>query len=143
MIPLILALTLEIAPATLMRTVAEGSDSPVRERLEAVLRTPVEWKALLHRLASDSTAQAIDFAHEMAVAVFVGPLRAPGARVDIFSVARENGVIVVRYRMQRPSQSASVAQIDTAPYQIIAVPRDRRHVRFIEEVDLTSSANRR
>jgi hypothetical protein len=34
MIPLILALTLEIAPATLMRTVAEGSDSPVRERLE-------------------------------------------------------------------------------------------------------------
>jgi hypothetical protein len=76
MIVLILALTLEIAPATLMRTVAEGSDSSIREQLESVIKTPV-------------------------------------------------------------------AQIDTAPYQIIAVPRDRRHVRFIEEVDLTTSANRR
>jgi hypothetical protein len=143
MIPLILALMLEIAPATLMRTVAEGSDSPIRERLESVIRTPVEWKALWTRLASDSAVQAIDFAHEMAVAVFVGPLHAPGARVDIFSVARENGVIVVRYRVHRPPPGTPVAQIDAAPYQIIAVPRDRRHVRFIEEVDLTSSANRR
>jgi hypothetical protein len=143
MIPLILALTLEIAPATLMRTVAEGSDSPIRERLEAVIRTPAEWKALWNRLASNSTVQVIDFAQEMAVAVFVGPLHAPGARVDVFSVARENGVIVVRYRVHRPPPSTPVAQIDTAPYQIVAVPRDRRHVRFIEEVDLTSSANPR
>jgi hypothetical protein len=50
---------------------------------------------------------------------------------------------VVRYRLHQPPQSTPVTQIDTAPYQIIAVPRDRRHVRFIEEVDLTSSANRR
>ena len=142
MIALMLALTLEIAPATLMRTVAEGSDSPIRERLESVIRTPVEWKALWTRLASDSAVQAIDFAHEMAVAVFVGPLHARGARVDIFSVAREDGVIVVRYRVHRPPQSPPAAQIDTAPYQIIAVPRDRRHVRFIEEVDLTSPADR-
>src|ERR1700676_2674344 len=126
MIPLILAMTLEIAPATLMRTVAEGSDSPIRERLEAVIRTSVEWKALWTRLASDSTVQSIDFAHEMAVAVFVGPLHAPGGRVDIFSVARENGFIVVRYRVHRPPQSTPMAQIDTAPYQIFAVPRDRR-----------------
>jgi len=143
MIALILALTLEIAPATLLRTVAEGGDSPIRERLESVIRTPIEWKALSNRLASDSTAQAIDFAHEMAVAVFAGPLQAPGARVDIFSVAREDGVIVVRYRVHRPPPGTPVAQIDAAPFQILAVPRDRRHVRFIEEVDLTSSANRR
>jgi hypothetical protein len=49
----------------------------------------------------------------------------------------------VKYRVHRPPQSTPVAQIDTAPHQIVAVPRDRRHVRFIEEVDLTSSANRR
>src|ERR1700730_18049052 len=143
MISLILALTLEIAPATLMRTVAEGSDSPIRERLEAVIRTSAEWKALSHRLAPENSLQPIDFAQEMAVAVFVGPLHSPGARVDMFSVARENGVIVVRYRVHRSPHSTPVAQIETAPYQIIAVPRDRRHVRFIEEVDLTSSADRR
>ena len=67
MIPLILALTLEIAPATLMRIVAEGRDSPIRERLEAVIRTPAEWKALSNRLVHEHTLQPIDFAHEMAV----------------------------------------------------------------------------
>ena len=143
MIALMLALTLEIAPATLMRTVAEGGDSPIRERFDAVIRTPVDWKALSDRLAFGRAVQPIDFSHEMAVAVFVGPLHAPGARVDIFSVARENGVIVVKYRVHRPPPNTPLAQIDTAPYQIIAVPRDRRHVRFIEVVDLTSSANRR
>jgi hypothetical protein len=111
MIALILALTIEIAPATLMRTVADGSGSPIRERLEVVIRTPVEWKALSNRLDSESTVRAIDFAHEMAVAVFVGPLHAPGARVDIFSVARENGAIVVRYRVHPPSPGTPVAEI--------------------------------
>ena len=144
MIPLMLALTLEIAPATLMRTVAEGSDSPIRERLDAVIRTPVEWKALSDRLASGRAVQAIDFAHEMAVAVFVGPLHAPGARVDIFSVAREDGVIVVRYRVHRPPpRPPRGPRLRRRRIRILAVPRDRRPVRFIEEVDLTSSANRR
>jgi hypothetical protein len=142
MTSLILALTLGIAPATLMRTVAEGSDSPIRERLETVIRTPAEWKALSNRLAGH-TVQPIDFAHEMAVAVFAGPLHSPGARVDVFSVARENGVIVVRYRVQQRSPGIPAPQIATAPYEILAVPRDRRHVRFIEEIDLTSSAHRR
>jgi hypothetical protein len=139
---LILALILEIAPATLMRTVAEGVDSPIRERLEVVIRTPAEWQARSNRLAAGRPVQPVDFAHEMAVAVFVGPLHSPGAQVDVFSVARENGTIVVRYRVHRPSPRAPDVPIETAPYQILAVPRDRRPVKFIEEVDLTSPADR-
>jgi hypothetical protein len=142
MTTLILALILEIAPATLMRTVAEGIDSPVRERLEVVIKTPGEWQALSNRVAPGRTVQPIDFTQEMAVAVFVGPLHSSGARVDVFSVAREHGVIVVRYRVHRPSPHSPVAPIETAPYQILAIPRDRRPVRFIEEVDLTSPADR-
>jgi hypothetical protein len=144
---LTLALTLGAAPATLMRTVAEGGDSRIRERLEVVIRTPAEWEALSNRLApppgAPRTFEPIDFAHEMAVAMFVGPLHSSGARVDVFSVALENGAIVVRYRVHRPSQSGPGAQIETAPYQIVAIPRDRRRVRFIEVIDLTSAADRR
>jgi hypothetical protein len=74
---LTLALTLGAAPATLMRTVAEGSDSPIRERLEVVIRTPTEWQALSNRFApppgASRTSAPFDFAHEMAIGVFVGP----------------------------------------------------------------------
>jgi hypothetical protein len=156
MTSLTLALTLGAAPATLMRTVAEGGDSRIRERLEVVIRTPAEWQALSNRLApppqrgcragdpgAPGTVAPIDFAHEMAVGVFVGPLHSSGARVDVFSVVRENGAIVVRYRVHRLPQSSPVAQIETGPYQIIAVPRDRRRVRFIEVIDLASAADRR
>jgi hypothetical protein len=151
---LMLALTLAAAPATLMRTVAEGSDSPIRERLEVVIRTPAEWEALSSRLApplhrgdrvdpgAPRTAP-IDFAHEMAVGVFVGPHHSANDRVDVFSVARDNGAIVVRYRVHRLSQSGAALQIDSAPYQVVAVPRDYRRVRFIEVIDLASAGDRR
>jgi hypothetical protein len=152
---LTLALTLAAAPATLMRTVAEGSDSPIRERLEVVIRTPAEWQALSSRLArppapplaaspaSRHTAEPIDFAHEMAIAVFVGPLHSANDRVEVFSVARDNGAIVVRYRVRRAPPSSAAAQIASAPYQVVAVPRDNRRVRFIEVVDLASPTDRR
>jgi hypothetical protein len=153
---LTLALTLGAAPATLMRTVAEGSDSPIRERLEVVIRTPAEWEALSNRLApplqrggrvgdpgAPPASAPIDFAHEMAVGVFVGPHHSANDRVDVFSVARDNGAIVVRYRVHRLSQSGAALQIDSAPYQVVAVPRDYRRVRFIEVIDLAGAGDRR
>ncbi len=147
MTSLTLALTLGAAPATLMRTVAEGSDSPIRERLEVVIRTPTEWQALSNRLAPPPrpprTLEPIDFAHEMAIGVFVGPHHSATDRVDVFSVARDNGAIVVRYRVHRPSQSSAAAQIGSAPYRVVAVPRDYRRVRFIEVIDLANAADRR
>jgi hypothetical protein len=163
MTSLAVALTLGAAPATLVRTVAEGSDSPIRERLEMVIRTPAEWQALSSRLArppatspapppatspaapaaSRRPAEPIDFAHEMAIAVFVGPHHSATDRVDVFSVARDNGAIVVRYRVRRPSPGSAAAQIGSAPYQVVAVPRDYRRVRFIEVIDLASPADRR
>ena len=143
MTSLTLALTLGAAPATLMRTVAEGGDSPIRERLEVVIRTPAEWQVLANRLAPPRTFAPIDFAHEMAIAVFAGPHHSANDRVDVFSVARDNGAIVVRYRVHRPPQSSAAGQIGSAPYRVIAVPRDYRRVRFIEVIDLASAADRR
>src|SRR6266436_3889200 len=93
-----LALALLSAPATLMRIVGEGADSAIHQRLEVVIRTPLEWEALWGRMASGKLPEPVDFAREMVVAVFTGPHSSSAYRVEVFRVAREHGDIVVRYR---------------------------------------------
>jgi hypothetical protein len=122
-----------------MRIVGEGADSAIHQRLEVVIRTPVEWEALWGRMASGKPPEPVDFAHEMVVAVFAGSRSSSGDRVEVFSVAREHGDIVVRYREHRPTGSTRTAPIETAPYQLVAIPRDQRHVRFFETVDSPAS----
>lgn len=74
----IAALLPTIAPTTLMRTVAEGADSPIHERTDVVVKTPNEWKALLTRFAPARTPEPVDFEREMIVGVFVGPRPSTG-----------------------------------------------------------------
>jgi hypothetical protein len=131
-----LSLALVSAPATLTRIVGEGADSAIRQRLEVVIRTTVEWEALWGRLASGKSPEPVDFSHEMVVGVFAGSRSSSGSRVEIVSVAREHGDIVVRYREHRPAGSASNPPLEMAPYQLVAIPRDRRHVKFLKTVDL-------
>ena len=95
----------------------------------------MEWEALWGRLAPGKPPEAVDFAHEMVVGVFAGSRSPPGDRVEVFSVAREHGDIVVRYREHQPTGSTSTGPIETAPFQLVAIPRDRRHVKFLETVD--------
>jgi hypothetical protein len=133
---LILALAFAVEPATLIRAVAEGGDSPIRERLEVVIRTPDEWRALSNRFAPGKLPHAVNFAHEMAVGIFTAPGRFSGYRVEIISVAREGGAIVVRYQRRIAREGAGSLAVNSAPYQIVAVPRDRRRVKFIEVREL-------
>jgi hypothetical protein len=75
----------------------------------------------------------------MVIAVFAGSRSSSGYRAEVFSVAREHGDIVVRYREHRHTGSASTAPIETAPDQLVAIPRDRRHVKFLVIVDSPAS----
>ena len=132
----IAALLPTIAPTTLMRTVAEGADSPIHERTDVVVKTPDEWKALLTRFAPARTPEPVDFEREMIVGVFAGPRPSTGYRAEVFSVAREGGTIVVLYRVLTPTKDTVRQPISTAPYHLVAVPCDRRRVKFAEVRDL-------
>jgi hypothetical protein len=138
---LILALALAVQPATQIRLLAEGGDSPIRERLEVVIRSPNEWQVLSDRFAPGKPPQAVNFSVEMAVAIFVGSGRFSGYRVEILSVVRDAGHIVVRYRRGMPDAPRASASVHGAPYQIVAIPRDRRSVKFIEVRDLGGPAH--
>jgi hypothetical protein len=54
--------------------------------------------------------------------------------VEIVSVNREAGSLLVRYRVQ-VDRTAAPPQIAKAPFHIIAVPADRALVRFVEVPD--------
>jgi hypothetical protein len=138
---LIVALALAVQPATQIRLLAEGGDSPIRERLEVVIRTPNDWRVLSDRFAPGESLPAVDFSSEMAVAIFVGPGRFSGYGVEIFSVVREGGHIVARYRRRLPATHRASSPVVGAPYQIVAIPRDRRSVTFIEVRDLGGTAH--
>ena len=139
---LILALALAPEPATVVRLLAEGGDSPIRERLEVAIRTPNEWRVLSDRFAPGTSPAAVDFSSDMVVAIFAGPGRFSGYRVEILSVVRDGGQIVVRYRRRTPDgPRTSPTPVNGAPYQIVAVPRDRRSVKFVEVRDLGNSAH--
>ena len=137
---LVLALALQVQPATLVRLLAEGADSPIRERLEVVIRTPNEWRALSDRFAPGKSPATVDFSSEMAVAIFVGPGRFSGYRVEILSVVRDGGNIIVRYRRGMRDAPRASASVQGAPYQVVAIPRDRRGVKFIEVRELGTPA---
>jgi hypothetical protein len=120
------------APATLVRTVAEGTDSPIREHLEIVVRTSDEWRTLWSRFAPGRAQPTVDFTQDMVVGVFLGQGPREGSVVEVVSVARENANIVVRYREHPPGRQSRPGA--TAPYLLVAIPRDRRPVRFIQDV---------
>jgi hypothetical protein len=54
--------------------------------------------------------------------------------VEIVSVNRESGSLLVRYRVQA-DRTAAAPPIATAPFHIIAVPADRALVTFVEVPD--------
>jgi hypothetical protein len=131
-LPFLLIASFAPAPATLVRTVAEGTDSRIRERLEIVVRTSDEWRTLWNRLAPGRALPAVDFAQEMVVGAFLGRRPREGCVVEVVSVAREDANIVVRYREHLPGGQSRPGE--TAPYLLVAIPRDRRPVRFIQDI---------
>lgn len=119
------------APETWVRTVAEGADSPIREPIEVVVRSQPEWQALWSRLSPGHEPPTVDFSSEMLVGI-IAARWSTGLRLEVLRVSREDGAVVIRYRVVGTAVGHQLGDAQTHPYQIIAIPRDRRRVRFLE-----------
>jgi hypothetical protein len=141
MLPImVLCLVTATAPQSQLRTVAEGADSSVPERLETVVRSQAEWQALWSRLSPGREPPTVDFSSEMLVGI-VAPGWSTGLRLEVLSVSNEDGAIVIRYRVVRPTNAGQLDDAHTHPYQVVAIPRIRRRVRFLEVLDGPASRN--
>ena len=109
--------------AALPRTIAKGDQSNIESPTQVLARTEAEWVALWRRHAGDGERPPVDFTREMVVGVFMGSRPNAGFSTTITTSMEVKGVLVVRYTETRPPRDAVTAQILTAPYHLVAIPK--------------------
>ncbi len=105
------------------RTIEKGDESNIDDARQVVVRDATAWRALWQQHAPDRDRPAIDFSKESVVAVFMGSRPTAGYNVSILSTTEGGGALIVRYREERPKAGTVTAQILTAPYHIVAIPK--------------------
>jgi uncharacterized membrane protein len=119
-----------------LTTIARGDASHVTESRRAIARTGDEWRVLwaLHA-GPDAQAPAVDLTRVIVAAAFAGDKPSAGHAIEI-SAADHAGPagrgleLVVEERAPGPDTIA--AAIITAPFHIVAVPREAGEVGWLE-----------
>jgi hypothetical protein len=112
-----------IPPPSDVKTVAKGTLSGIERARQAVVRTEAEWRALWKEHAPEQPPPPVDFTGRTVLAIFLGSRNTAGFDVEITRIERDGNGVSVRYRETRPAPDGMVAQIITAPFHIVSVPR--------------------
>ena len=135
---LFLVLTTLLQASSPIRTIGKGPMSGVDAARQVTVRTSADLSALWRLHAPNGQlpqAPAVDFSREMVVGVFLGTRPTAGYGVEIVrTVAPPSGALIVEYVETAPSREAITAQILTAPYHLVAIPKRAGEVRF-QKVD--------
>jgi hypothetical protein len=103
--------------------VDEGTLSGIDERRQVVVRTAEEWRALWREHAGGGRPPEVDFDRRTVLAVFAGSRPTAGWSISIRGVTPEGEGVRVAVAESRPAGDQIAAQILTAPFQIVSVPR--------------------
>ena len=119
------------APTTMpFSTIARGDRSQIEEPRQVVVRGAAQWSALWKEHGGAGSPPAVDFSGSMVVAVFLGTRPTAGYSVEIARIDRQGDGLVVTYREHRPPPDAMVAQVLTAPFDIVRTVRSDDPVTF-------------
>lgn len=111
-------------------TVERGAASGVDEARQVVVRSAEEWQRLWTEHRPAAPLPVIDFARSTVIAVFLGTRPTAGFDVEVLAARNEGDRLTVEYRERHPAPGAMTAQVLTAPYHIVRVPRHDGEVRF-------------
>lgn len=114
------------------RTFDKGTQTMVEDPRHVTVRSADELAMLWRAHAPDRAQPPIDFSRDMLVGVFLGSRPTSGYDVEIVSVREGKGTLVVRYRATSPGRDIMTAQVLTAPYHLVVVPRYGGEVTFEE-----------
>ena len=109
----------------------ELSNRSIAYRTDA--RNEAQWRVLWaqHR---DTSPPYVDFVNEMVIGVFLGARSTGGFSVTLESVRRTGDDLDVQALEGRPGPACIVAQVVTAPYILVRVPRVEGAVRYADRV---------
>ncbi len=113
-----------------LQTLEKGADSATDAARQVTARTEAEWTKVWRAHSFERALPKVDFTRDMVVGVFLGSRPTAGFSVDIVEAKVENGVLVVRYRETKPGRDRMTAQILTAPYHLVTIPRFNGDVKF-------------
>jgi hypothetical protein len=94
------------------------------------VRSAAEWAALWKANGANEPVPAIDFSREMVAGVFLGTRPTGGYGVEIVRAVNASGTLVVEYIENAPPRDALSAQVLTAPYHLVAIPKHDGAVTF-------------
>lgn len=123
MMTILLALMMMALVPDGITTLAKGTLSGIDRTRQVVVRSDAEWRALWEEHAPEQSAPRVDFQARTVLAVFLGSRTSAGFDVEITGIERTERETTVRYRETRPGPDQMVAQIITAPFHIVSVPR--------------------
>ena len=113
-----------------MKNVAKGPISGIDTARQVTVRSAPEFATLWKSHAADRQMPDVDFNTNMVVGIFLGGRPTAGFGVEIVSAQPEAGALVVKYKESRPSRDAISAQVVTAPFHLVAVPKFEGTIRF-------------
>jgi hypothetical protein len=125
----LLIVALVQSPQT-FRSIGKGPMSGIDEPRQVTLHTLADWTTLWRSHAPGQPMPTIDFSRETVVGVFAGTRPTSGYGVEIVRATDANGTLIVDYVETRPGPGDVTAQVLTAPYHLIAVPRHDGEVKF-------------
>jgi hypothetical protein len=114
---------MSLPPSGGLETIARGSLSAIERPRQVVVQQDSDWRALWRQHAPDEDAPRVDFTTRTVLAVFLGSRNTAGYAVEITRVVRTPAATTARYHESRPGGGQILAQMITAPFHIVSVPR--------------------
>jgi PrcB C-terminal len=112
------------------RSLDRGTQSDISIQRQVSVRDDAEWEMLWRLHAATRQRPAVDFASEMVVGVFTGARPTAGFSVEIAGYRQSGNSVVVQYRESSPARGALTAQVLTAPFHLVAIPKQTGDVTF-------------
>jgi hypothetical protein len=103
-------------------TLAAGSHSSVTAPTNFIITSEDQLRELWKITDASGAAPDVDFNTESVIAVFAGTQTTAGNSIAVSSVADTATERAVTISLTKPGGSCVVAQVTTAPYEIISVP---------------------
>jgi PrcB C-terminal len=113
-----------------VRTVGKGPASAIDAPRQVVVRSDADWASLWQTSGAGGPLPAVDFSREMVLGIFLGTRPTAGYSVEIVRAVDASGALIVEYVETEPSRDRVAAQVLTAPFHLVAVPKHGGAVTF-------------
>ena len=116
-----------------IHTVGRGERSRIVQSRQAIVRSEDEWRALWAAHSGPEVLEPpVDFQARMIAAVFAGERPTPGFEIAITGARRDGAGLVLLVEERQPVEGTLSAQVTTAPFHIVSLPRHDEAIEFAD-----------